>query len=519
MGLESLTAAGVKVEGRMRPSTSLCELLSAAGLANEVQIRGDLSHIRIRSITDDSRRSEAGACFVAMAGSAGDDRDHIQHAIRCGAAVVVCGDNVDSPEGVGLVRVRDVRSAFSRLAAAYYGFAPGQRFSGMPLLGVTGTNGKSTTCYLLKSILEHDGKKTALMGTIGYDLGGVTRRGLWTTPPPGELFGCLAEAAERGATHAVMEVSSHSLVQSRCDGLRFRVGVFTNLSGDHLDYHHTMEAYARAKQRLFDDLAGDASAVVNADDVTAGRMVSRCVAPVLRYGLDQPGEYFATHVHCDVSRTRFELHMPRGTMPVSLGLIGRHNVFNALAAAAAASAIDIPPDSICAGLEAVGLVPGRLQRVDAGELGFTVLVDYAHTDHALESVLQTVRTLTAGRLICVFGCGGDRDRSKRPRMARAAARFADLVMVTSDNPRTEDPGLIMDEICAGFAGDLTCSVETEADRRRAIERAISMAERGDVVLIAGKGHEDYQIIGTERIPFDDVTVAGDCIRGRRSRPS
>jgi UDP-N-acetylmuramoyl-L-alanyl-D-glutamate--2,6-diaminopimelate ligase len=341
-------------------------------------------------------------------------------------------------------------------------------------------------------------------------------------------MGCLAEAAAAGATHAVMEISSHALDQGRCAGLRPAVGVFSNLTGDHLDYHQTMEAYLRAKKRLFDSLEPQASAVINAEDPAGEAMLADCRARVLRYGIASGGngtgrldglDVLATVREMSATGTRFELaaRYPGGggavsTCMVDSRLVGRHNVQNCLAAAGAAVALGIDLEMIAAGLAAVRNVPGRLQAVDTGEAGFTVLVDYAHTDDALANVLSALRPLTEGRLIVLFGCGGDRDRTKRPRMARVAARWADRVLVTSDNPRTEDPGAIIDEIMTGFAADDLSKVTVEPDRRAAIAQAIGLAGAGDVVLLAGKGHETYQIIGRQRIDFDDAAVASDIIR-------
>lgn len=499
------------MDGRDGSGRSLLELLVAAGLSSSIESGDHACDVRITSLTADSRKVRAGSCFVAVAGSQHDGRAFIEDAVRAGGVAVVSEGAAVVPPGVGSVRVRDARSALSRLAAAYHGFAPGQEHAGMSLIGVTGTNGKTTTCALLQSILEKSGRCTALLGTIQYDLVGERRSAEWTTPPPVELYECLSVAAEHGATHAVLEVSSHALSQARCDGHRFAGAVFTNLSGDHLDYHKDAGSYAAAKKRLFDGLDDGAFAVVNADDAMAEYMVEACKARVVRFGFHDDADVTETVESSGVTGNRFVLRTPSGSARVDISLVGRHGIANAMAAAAAALAMGIDVETIRTGLEALTVVPGRLERIDTGDRGFGLFVDYAHTDDALVNVLSALRPLTAGRLICVFGCGGDRDRSKRARMAEAVAEGADMAIVTSDNPRWEVAGAIIEDICGGFRVGQRCTVAVEADRRRAIERAVRIAERGDTVLIAGKGHEDYQIVGRERRHFSDVEVARGCL--------
>ncbi|UCD30406.1 MAG: UDP-N-acetylmuramoyl-L-alanyl-D-glutamate--2,6-diaminopimelate ligase, partial [Planctomycetota bacterium] len=332
-------------------------------------------------------------------------------------------------------------------------------------------------------------------------------------------------------THAVIEASSHALDQGRCEGIRFSVGVFSNLTGDHLDYHNNMDAYKQSKKRLFDGLDCDAAAVVNIDDPVGEEMLADCCAGrVLRCSLTQDGSRFSSHTpdvfadidECSAKGTRFDVIIRRSGADsdgadiesgrVDSPLIGEHNVQNSVLAAAAASALGIPPEVIAKGLALVHFIPGRLERVTPdNDPGFSVLVDYAHTDDALANVCSALRGLVDSRLIVMFGCGGDRDCSKRPRMARVAAKFADVLVVTSDNPRTEDPQRIIDDILAGFEPDQMSRVCVEPDRRRAIAQAIALAEPGDMVLLAGKGHETYQEIGRERVPFDDVAVANEIL--------
>ncbi len=495
------------VGGRNNCSAVLSDLLVAAGISPLAMNGVDPSEVRVSALVDDSRDVEPGSCFVAISGARADGDAHIKEAIGRGATAVVSGRPAEVPAGVCCVRVVDARSALARLAAAYHGFAPGQRHSGMRMIGVTGTNGKSTTCALLRGILRAAGHSTALLGTIHYDLVGEERPAPWTTPPPLALYSALCVAARHGATHAVMEVSSHALAQSRCDGLRFGVGVFTNLSGDHLDYHGDTASYLRAKKRLFDMLDGDGMAVVNFDDDRSSEMVSGCRAAVVRFGLEVGADVRGEIRGSTADGSRFAIRSKWGDTDVALHLAGRHNVSNALAAAGAALALEVDLDVVRRGLESVERVAGRLQRVDTNGRGFSVFVDYAHTDDALVNVLRAVRPLTEKRLICVFGCGGDRDRSKRPRMARAVAAHADSAIVTSDNPRSEDPMAIIEDIRSGFSLGARCAVSLEPDRRVAIERAMRTAGRGDTVLIAGKGHEDYQIVGDTRRHFDDIEVA------------
>jgi UDP-N-acetylmuramoyl-L-alanyl-D-glutamate--2,6-diaminopimelate ligase len=348
---------------------------------------------------------------------------------------------------------------------------------------------------------------------VEYDLISHKRAAPLTTPGAIELCECLAAARDAGADYAVFEVSSHALDQGRCDGLDFAAGVFTNLTGDHLDYHATMDAYAAAKMRLFEMLPGNAVAVINADDPRGAEFASSSNAPVVSYGMESQRLDVCGELQLlDRSGSSFVLCATNARVPIRLPLIGTHNVANALAAAATALELGLPLDAIRQGLESVQGVPGRLQRVEPDGCPFSVLVDYAHTDDALRNVLTALRPLTPGRLICVFGCGGDRDRGKRPRMAAVVAELADIAFVTSDNPRTESPSAVIEQISAGFPRNSNCRVETEIDRRTALFSAINEACEGDTVLIAGKGHENYQLVGDRVLPFDDAEVAREALQ-------
>ncbi len=485
----------------------------------------------ITSIVEDSRQVTPGACFVAMRGSKLDGHTFIDQAVKAGASAVVCERPLDLPPTVARLSLESARGMAGRLAAALYGIDVLQRRGALKVAGITGTNGKSTFCFLLRAILRRAGCPTALFGTIEYDLLARKIEASLTTPAASMLMSYLAETAGAGATHAVMEVSSIALDQGRCDGIRFDVGAFSNLTGDHLDYHGDMGAYFRAKKRLFDGLESSAVAVVNAEDVVSEEIVKGCRAPVLWYGIGDEsrrsagGQGLWAHLReCSADRTRFDLTLDggdfgRGSEQIVSPLVGRHNVQNCLAAAAAAVGLGVPLPVVAEGLACVDIVPGRLQRVTPPpgvNPGFTVLVDYAHTDDALANVLSALRPLVRGRLMVLFGCGGDRDATKRPRMARVAAQWADRIFVTSDNPRTEDPARIIEDILRGFDADSRANTTVEPDRRKAIAAAIAEASAGDVVLLAGKGHEDYQIIGTEKLPFDDAVVAREAIAARRT---
>ncbi len=470
--------------------------------------------VPILSLADDSRRVGPGACFVAVPGTHWDGHDFVDQAVRAGASAVVAQRAVRLPDNVALVRVPDTRKAVAQLAAAFYGLDEMQASRRMHVVAVTGTNGKTTFCYLARAMLEAAGHRTALLGTIEYDL--LSRRlpAPMTTPPALALTQYLVEAARGGATWAVMEASSHALDQQRCSSVDIEAAVFTNLSGDHLDYHHDLAAYKEAKKKLFDGLSEGATAVVNVDDPASATMLTDCAAKRVGYGLNQLADVQAQIVEITASGSRFNLLFGGESIRVATPLVGRHNVLNALAAAAVGTALELDLATIRRGIESLSVVPGRLQRVGPKSCPFTVLIDYAHTDDALQNVLGALRPLGLARLIVVFGCGGDRDRLKRPRMACAAAAYADRIFVTSDNPRTEDPRKIIDDILAGFAESDFQRITIEPDRRRAINLAIEHAEHRDIVLVAGKGHETYQVLGTRRVPFDDTQVAAESLQRR-----
>lgn len=481
------------------------ELFARAGI--QACNGGDIPNVTITSLADDSRSVCPGACFVAIRGVGRDGHEFVPTVIASGAAAIVVDREISPPSGVAVVRVSNTRVALAKLAAAFHGLRGGTE-PALRIIGITGTNGKTTVAWLLRSILQAADQPTALLGTVEYDLVCERRSSPLTTPGAIELCRNLATARGAGATQAVLEVSSHALDQRRCDGLAFAAGVYTNLTGDHLDYHKTMDAYFAAKRRLFEMLDPSAVAVVNMDDSMGEFVVKSSPAKVVSYGLNSStAEVRADIGAMDRHGTAFLLRGRSLELPIRSPLIGLHNVLNAIAAAATAEALGIAPEAIRKGLEQVRGVPGRLQRAEPPGWPYSVFVDYAHTDDALGHVLRTLRSLTTGKLRCVFGCGGDRDRTKRPRMAAVVGNLADVAYVTSDNPRTEDPHAIIDDILRGLSPAHACRIVVNVDRRRAIESALTDSQAGDTVLIAGKGHETYQLVGGRVLPFDDVEVA------------
>jgi UDP-N-acetylmuramoyl-L-alanyl-D-glutamate--2,6-diaminopimelate ligase len=451
---------------------------------------------------------EPGDCFVAVPGFKQDARRFVPDAVARGARLVVTEGEPLADLPVAQVLVPSARRALPRLADAFHGHPSGA----LTLVGITGTNGKTTTSYLVDALLRARGLTTGIIGTIQYVLGTETRAASQTTPEALEIQAMLAEMRARSIGGVAMEVSSHALALSRVDGLDFDVAVFTNLTQDHLDFHGTLEEYRRAKRRLFELLAVSAkprrTAVVNADDPAGAAMVAGLDVPVLPFGLGPGARVRAVEHTSGLDGIRMTVDTPRGRLTVRSALIGEHNVLNLLGAVATGLALELTPDAIVRALAGVSAVPGRFERVQAGQ-PFLVVVDYAHTPDALERVLATARKITTGRLGVVFGCGGDRDRGKRPIMGEIAARLADRVWVTSDNPRSERPEAIIDEIATGVArvdgaGD---RCERLADRRAAIGAALGWAGAGDTVVIAGKGHETYQIVGADVLDFDDRAVA------------
>jgi len=487
----------------MAPEARVSVLLEALG---DKRVVGAVP-ATVRGLTADSRTVERGDCFVAVPGFREDARRFIPDAVARGAGLVVTEGEALPGVGVAQVLVPATRPALARLAAAYHGHPS----RALTLVGITGTNGKTTTSYLVEAMLRGAGP-TGILGTIQYVVGDEVRPAGQTTPEALDIQAMLATMRERGVRGVAMEVSSHALALSRVDALAFDVAVFTNLTQDHLDFHGTLEEYGRAKRRLFELLAASPkrrrTAVVNGDDPWGARMVAGLDVNVLTFGLGPGHRVRAATWTSSLDGIRMRVETPQGTVDVTSPLIGEHNVMNLLGAIGAGLGLGLTPAAAAHALAAVAAVPGRFEQVKAGQ-PFLVVVDYAHTPDALERVLATARKLTTGRLGVVFGCGGDRDRTKRPIMGEIAARLGDRVWITSDNPRSEPPQAIIDEIAVGVrrvwaAPDRYAKV---ADRRAAICAALSWAGPGDAIVIAGKGHETYQIVGPDVLPFDDRDVA------------
>ncbi|MGH9412705.1 MAG: UDP-N-acetylmuramoyl-L-alanyl-D-glutamate--2,6-diaminopimelate ligase [Terriglobales bacterium] len=464
----------------------------------------------------DSRQIETGRgsgwAFVAIAGAVADGHAFIPQAIANGARLIVSERAAPAGFNCGWVQVDSARRALARAAANWFGH-PAQR---LQLIGVTGTNGKTTTTFLIEAMLRQAGWTTGLLGTVEYHIGAAVEPSPHTTPESYDLQRLLARMVAVGCEAAVMEVSSHALALERVYSCPFAVAVFTNLTQDHLDFHGSMENYAAAKRQLFlgQGAPPPRAAVVNADDPAAAAMTSDYAGPVLRYGLDASANLRASAIQYTPAGTRFHLDAPGPfSATVASPLVGRVNILNALAALGVGCSLGLDAAVITAGVARWPHVRGRFQRVSAGQ-PFTVLIDYAHTPDALTNLLAAARELTPGRLLLVFGCGGDRDRGKRPLMGQAAAAGADWVLVTSDNPRSEAPEAIIAEIVHGIPDP----VRTDPDRARAIATAVGEAGAGDTVVIAGKGHETYQITGTERRHFDDAEQARDALRKRGWTP-
>jgi UDP-N-acetylmuramoyl-L-alanyl-D-glutamate--2,6-diaminopimelate ligase len=460
----------------------------------------------IAEVTHDSRRVTTGAVFVAIHGIVTDGNEFVDQARKKGAIAVV-SERPPRPGGTW-VEVGDARAALALLSAAALG-NPAERLS---LVGVTGTNGKTTTTHLIDAVLRAAGEKVGLVGTVHYRIGERLTTAVRTTPESSDLQAMFREMVDASCRRAVLEVSSHSLDLKRVHGCRFEVAVFTNLTRDHLDFHGDMDRYFEAKRRLFDTLLReDGRAIINADDDRAGELRAASRAPVWTYGLDRPADLRASALRLSLEGSRFTATTPVGVVEIHSPLLGRFNVSNLLGALGASLALGIPLDVAAAGLASLPGVPGRLERVNAGQ-DFVVIVDYAHTDDALKNLLETVRDLGPKRVITIFGCGGDRDRTKRPLMGAVASRLSDTVIVTSDNPRSEPPEAIIEEVRRGMPAGRGAEVLSVVDRREAIARALEMAHSGAAVVIAGKGHETSQTLRDRTVPFDDRQVVRDILR-------
>jgi UDP-N-acetylmuramoyl-L-alanyl-D-glutamate--2,6-diaminopimelate ligase len=468
----------------------------------------------VTGVSYDSRRVQPGHVFVALKGRRADGAQFAAQALERGAVAIVSEDPAPASVAAWTV-VYDARLALALLSVA---FASNPSLE-LRVVGVTGTNGKTTTTHLVASIFEAAEIRCGLMGTVGYQIGDEVREASHTTPEAPEVQALLREMVDRGCGACAMEVSSHALSLRRVDGTTFAAGVFTNLTRDHLDFHGDMDAYFQAKKHLFEMLPRDAPSLINVDDPRGAALVEMASRPVT-YAVSRPADITPGPLSFSLSGLEFDVRTPRGTIHMKSPLVGRPNVYNILAAVSTTIALGLSFDDIERGIASLRGVPGRFQLVSDAKDDIQVVVDYAHTDDALRNLLETARPLTAGRLITVFGCGGDRDRTKRPLMGAVAGRLSDFLVITSDNPRSEDPARIIEEIQRGITPD-TRRAETQRmltlpDRREAIGRAIDVARPGDLVLIAGKGHEKYQIVGSTVLPFDDVAVAREALDRKRS---
>jgi UDP-N-acetylmuramoyl-L-alanyl-D-glutamate--2,6-diaminopimelate ligase len=465
--------------------------------------------VEVNKLQYDSRKIQRGDCFVALKGTSSDGHTYLQDAVHQGVKVLILQDDSALPDsfcmhaGVIKVVVPDTRKALAIMSSNFYGH-PSKK---LKFVGVTGTNGKTTTSHLIKSILEAAGEKVGLVGTIEYKIGDRIIPATHTTPESLELNELFASMVEEKCSSVSMEVSSHALNQSRVYGLDFDVAVFTNLTQDHLDYHGTMDQYFEAKKTLFMDLKPTGCAVLNHDDRRGIQIHDAIKTRAISYGIVSAADVQVKDMKFSITGTVLTINNGHGEFTFTIPLIGKFNVYNVLAAYATGIALGIPREHILTGINNIKNVRGRFERI-LSPAGWIGIIDYAHTPDALENCLKTIHeimpTQNRGRIITVFGAGGDRDKTKRPLMGRIAGDYSDIVIVTSDNPRTEKPETIIDEIMQGIIHH--ASVLREVNRRTAIERAISCAQRGDVILVAGKGHEEYQVIGKEKIHFSDREV-------------
>jgi len=494
-------------------------------LAPDARSRVEQAGLRDRPVTGiahDSRAVAPGGVFVAIRGQRTDGAGFAAEAVRRGALAIVSETAAPADLDVVWLRTTNARLALAELSALFFDHPS----EALTVVGVTGTNGKTTTTYLLASVFDAAGLPCGRVGTVTVRVGAAPRDerdASHTTPEASELQRLLREMVDHGCRACAMEVSSHALALDRVASMRFAAAIFTNLTRDHLDFHGDMQQYFAAKRRLFEMLPAGAPSILNLDDPRGVELASS-LPRVLTYAIDRDADIRASSIHSSLEGLAFEVRTPRGTLSMRSPLVGRPNVYNILGVVAAAIALDLPDAAIEQGIARLDRVPGRFQMVSGGTDDVRVVVDYAHTDDALKNLLETARPLAGGRLITVFGCGGDRDRTKRPLMGAVAGRLSDLVVLTSDNPRSEDPERIIEEIKRGLApppepgGPRRASVPfvTNPDRRVAIEQAIRAAHPGDLVIIAGKGHEKYQVIGARTLPFDDVEVARAALERRRT---
>jgi UDP-N-acetylmuramoyl-L-alanyl-D-glutamate--2,6-diaminopimelate ligase len=472
---------------------------------------GDIQ-TEILGIRYDSRQVNPGDLFVAWKGAKADGGRFIGEAVARGAAAIAADHDISGGTGVPFLKVREARQFLAQAARILFDDPAAH----LRLAAITGTNGKTTTSYLVDAIFRAAGLSSCVIGTLGMRIGEQAFPSAHTTPEANDLTAFLQQARQAGCTHGTLEVSSHALVLRRVYGTHFVVGVFSNLTPEHLDFHGDMESYYGAKRLLFtpEGENGVEKAVINTDDVYGRRLAGEIRVPVMRYGFGDEAELRVLHRRTDIEGSDLRLATPVGEFEIHTHLVGRPNIYNLMAAAGAALSLGVELPAIKSGLESMSGVPGRLEAVQEGQ-DFAVFVDYAHTPDALEKLLITMRTLASARILTIFGCGGDRDRQKRPLMGEIAARCSDFVIATSDNPRSEDPLQILAEIEPGLIKG-PASYRMLPDRRAAIRAAFALARPGDVVVIAGKGHENYQLVGNQVLPFDDRAVARELIHQMRN---
>lgn len=486
-----------------------------ARLVKGAELIGD-PETEIYGIEHDSRKVGKGTLFVCIPGFHVDGHKFIPQAVEAGASAILTTRDLEAMDGTAVLKVKDLSAALDAIVPFFHDYPA----RSMRMIGITGTNGKTTTSYILRSILRNAGFKVGLIGTIQIMIEEESLPIHNTTPDVVELQHVLAVMRDKGMDYVVMEVSSHALDQNRVAGIEFDTAVFTNLTQDHLDYHKTLENYKLAKARLFDMLGREGTkkgktAVVNADDAAGETMLAHADCERITYGIQQEASLHAEDIHVRADGTELALCGTFGRLPLNLRLTGIFNVYNVMAATGAALAEGIPAERIAKTLQDFASVPGRFEMVDAGQ-DFFVIVDYAHTPDGMENVLRTARQIAKKRILTVFGCGGDRDRTKRPIMGRIAAELSDIVLATSDNPRSEDPMAILKDVEAGVMEKIGKKHhECIADRRTAIFRAVELAESDDVVVILGKGHENYQILKDKTIHFDDKETAREAMGGKK----
>lgn len=457
----------------------------------------------IRELSNNTAALSKGSLFFCIEGIKTDGHLFANRAIEGGAIALVISKDINITGDVTIIRVADTRKAMAQVSSNFYG----NPSDNMNMIGITGTNGKTTSSYMLRAILKGFGKKTGLMGTIYNIFDKEIEEAQRTTPESMDLQKMLSKMKDMGVEECVMEVSSHSLELNRVYGIKFKTGIFTNLTQDHLDFHINMENYFRAKMKLFENCE---TAVINIDDEYGRRICDELSCNIITYGIEKKGDVFAENIIITGEGTSFNLNYKNEMYPIRLHLPGKFNVYNALGCAAAAITLGVPLAAIKVGLEELEKVPGRSEKINS-KRGFTIVIDYAHSPDGIINILKTAREYTSKRLITLFGCGGDRDKGKRPLMGEAAGRLSDFCIVTSDNPRTENPMTIINDILPGI-NETKCNYVIIEDRKKAIEHALNMGQTGDVIVIAGKGHETYQVLKNETIHFDEREIVHELLK-------